>query len=90
MKELLEELVSVLPRLNWRRDQEGVKGNDARFFRGSGGGWNVFVADFDISDQGFPKGSRGYDGAATKIGVGTVVHLPREIAEQVFKRAVVG
>ena len=33
-------------------------------FIGEGGGWRIVVVSFSIEDQGFPKGTRGYDGTA--------------------------
>lgn len=44
------------------------------------------VVEFSIEDQGFPPGSKGYDGAAVIAGVG-IVHLSRELAEKAFKYA---
>lgn len=52
---------------------------------GSGGEWTITVARFSIEDQGFPPGSVGYDGALRK-GT-TIVHMTREVAERLFKRA---
>lgn len=49
---------------------------------GTAGVSRVIVADFDISDQGFPAGSRGYDGA---VSMGMVVmRLPRSLAKKIF------
>jgi hypothetical protein len=42
--------------------------------------WRFVVASFDIENQGFPPGSKGYDGTATDLSSGRVIHLPRETA----------
>lgn len=55
-------------------------------YTGSADGWFFTVCDFDIEDQGFPKGSRGYDGAGRSDG--TVLHLTRELAQRAFEKAV--
>jgi hypothetical protein len=54
-------------------------------FRGTAPVGTFIVVSFDIERQGFPKGSRGYDG--TFAGGGTVIHLSRSVAEAVFKLA---
>jgi hypothetical protein len=59
--------------------------NDARFFSGHGPGCMFLVGDFEIASQGFPAGTRGYDGTAC-IG-GSVVRLPRLRAKEVFEQA---
>lgn len=50
--------------------------------------WSILVAEFSIEDQGFPPGTVGYDGTVLwrKDG-GWVVHMPRDVAERIFKRA---
>lgn len=52
--------------------------HDARFYKGSGGGYEWTLASFSIAEQGFPPGSRGYDGMVVK-GV-FICRLPRELA----------
>jgi|HubBroStandDraft_4_1064222.scaffolds.fasta_scaffold722136_1 hypothetical protein len=52
-------------------------------------GWRIVLVSFDISEQGFPEGTRGYDGAATKMP-NFMVHLTREEAEAGFKLAMKG
>jgi hypothetical protein len=54
-------------------------------FKGHTGSWVFTVVSFDIESQGFPKGSRGHDGAAAYAG--TILRLPRGLAEQAFKQA---
>jgi hypothetical protein len=54
-------------------------------YKGHGGGWVFTVVSFNIEDQGFPPGSRGHDGAATRDG--TILRLPRDLAEKALKQA---
>lgn len=73
---------------NWTRHLVPTGGNDnvdARGWMGSAAGWVIAVFDFDIEPQGFPKGSRGYDGSARKEN--TVYRLTRGQAERAVKRA---
>jgi hypothetical protein len=61
-----------------------------RAYKGSANGWTFLVVSFSIEDQGFPKGSRGYDGTGTRSAMGmpvTVMHLPRDLAEKAVKLA---
>ncbi len=63
--------------IEWSLAEMAPKG--ARAFTGAGSGWHFVVVSFDIEDQGFPAGSRGYDGTARR---GTVIlHLDRAQAE---------
>lgn len=57
----------------------------AKAFMGSADGWVFNVVAFSIEDQGFPPGSRGYDGTGTKQT--TILRLPRPLAEKAFKLA---
>ena len=43
------------------------------------------LVEFDIEGQGFPPGSKGYDG--TIVRGGTIMRLPRELAEKLYKKA---
>ena len=45
-------------------------------------GWTVIVFQFGIEEQGFPKGSVGYDGAVRFNN--TIVHCTREVAERLW------
>ena len=54
-------------------------------YQGTTEGWGFSVVSFDIEPQGFPPGSRGYDGAG--VHDGTVIRLTRELAERAFKLA---
>lgn len=57
----------------------------ARGFIGEAGGWSFWVVDFNVENQGFPAGTRGYDGTGVKSG--TLLRLTRELAEKFFKAA---
>lgn len=76
---------------NWSRDIRGhvdmhSRGHDPRFYTGSADGWFFTVCDFSIEEQGFPKGSRGYDGAGRSDNM--VLHLTRELAQRAVERAI--
>lgn len=57
----------------------------ARAFMASNERWTITVVEFDIEYQGFPPGSKGYDGMVRKDA--TIVHMTREVAERIFKKA---
>ena len=81
-------VLAALPKVRWRSAQPpGTKPHtmphDARFWSGSADGFLFTVCDFDISDQGFPPGTRGADGGAT--GQGTIVHLGHPLAGWIVK-----
>jgi hypothetical protein len=82
---LLSEIEALLPQVRWGDRQVLDTERNAEAFVGSALGFSLTVAAFDIEDQGFPPGSRGYDGAAVLHG--TVLHLTRELAETAFKYA---
>jgi hypothetical protein len=74
--------------LSW--EEIDVKDDPAKAFatkayKGHGEGWVFTIVSFDIEPQGFPPGSRGYDGAA--VHKGTILHLPRDVAELGLKKA---
>jgi hypothetical protein len=64
-------------------DEENTIG--VEFYQGSSGGWLFNIAAFDIENQGFPRGSRGYDGATVRAGI--IVRLTREQAQRAVERA---
>jgi len=45
------------------------------------------LVEFDIESQGFPPGSKGYDGTASDPKSEAIMRLPRPLAERAFKRA---
>lgn len=89
MRDILSEIERVLPSVTWRSISIEDTGIDIRTkpvgYAGTIGDWRFVAVSFGIEDQGFPKGTRGYDGAATKSGV--VCRFTREIAERAFKLA---
>ncbi len=91
MLAVLNEIEAALPLMTWKRAEmpgaEAAGAGDARAFEGVGGEWRLTVASFDIESQGFPAGSRGYDGAAASMSRGLVTRLTRELAERAFTLA---
>jgi len=84
MKGLLDKIKADLENNEfWKVKKETPRG--AKSILAHTHTWNYVLVEFDIEDQGFPPGSKGYDGTAFKAG--TVVHLPRELAELAFKKA---
>jgi len=81
--EVREAIVSAT---DWKISKTS-EGFSARFFTANSGGWRFVVSDFDISDQGFPPGTRGFDGAATNKKKNVVLHLPRAMAEYAVSKA---
>lgn len=93
MQALLDEIEQLLPRVQWVREykrEEADPGHAARFFNGTvpGDDWNFAVADFDISSQEFPEGSRNWDGAARSVKRAAVIRLTRELAQKAVELAV--
>ena len=89
---LTEEVEAALARVtNWQRDPHKTSMEldalSARGYTGSADGWSFGVADFSIENQGFPAGSRGYDGAATHRQKGILFHLTQDMAERAVKAA---
>ncbi len=91
MQLILDEIEALLPEVNWTRDAKDqepeAKMHDARFFTGEAGGWKLVITDFDITDQGFAPGSRGYDGAGNNLSKGIVIHFTRELAAKAIALA---
>lgn len=58
-------------------------------YTGQAEGWTFQVVAFPIEDQGFPPGSRGFDGTGTITlgGRGTLLRLTRPLAEKAVKLA---
>lgn len=84
MKELLDEIRDDLENNEfWKVEKDAI--NDAEGYLAHTHTWNYIAVEFGIEDQGFPPGSKGYDGTAHKTG--TVVRLPRDLAELAFKKA---
>lgn len=84
LDEKQEKQIEMLARnCSWQKDSDSDKlPPTARAYIGSLENARVLVVDFDISDQGFAAGSRGYDGAVTINK--TVIRLPRSLAARIF------
>ena len=61
---------------------KGAKDSDTLCYDGKSKDWSFAVVSFNIEVQGFPPGSRGYDGVV--INGQTVVRMTREFAEELF------
>ena len=89
MKEELRLVEEMLPKMKWELHEPfATAGNPvaATAYLGLAPGWRMTVVSFDIEPQGFPPGSRGYDGAAHHDTI--LIRLTRELAERAFKLAV--
>ncbi len=89
MKRELERVEAVLPHVKWQKaDPAGAQAEDptVKAYLGLAPGWRFTVVSYNIEPQGFPAGSRGYDGAAVH-DPGVMVHLTRPLAERAFKLA---
>lgn len=60
--------------------QAAMQVHDAHMWQGNALGWHFVVTDFDIEYQGFPPGSRGWDGVANNMTKAIVYHLTRDQA----------
>jgi hypothetical protein len=79
----LREIEEVIPKIDdWKPEIIENSPVDARAFTGTYGDWKLVIVDFDIENQGFPPGSRGYDGAASNRSKLALVHLTREVAKK--------
>ena len=83
-EKMLREIDEDMREAKWE-SKEAPDGLDAKAYKGTSSRWEFVVVDFSIEDQGFPKGSRGYDGVA-RLGE-VILHLPREVAEAAFRFA---
>lgn len=72
---------------HWKPLTSAPPGSQA--YTGQADGWTFNIVAFSIEDQGFPKGSRGFDGSGTIVlgGRGTMLRLTRELAEKAVKLA---
>jgi hypothetical protein len=85
MRDLLAEIDRVLPMVKWKRCKDNRTTPPSEFFEGTTHEWYFVSASFSIEEQGFPPGSRGYDGIGRKGS--TVIRFTRPLAERVFKEA---
>lgn len=84
MLRMMQQIEEDMSKAKWEviPSPEGL---DAKTIKGATDRWNFVIVSFSIEDQGFPEGSRGYDGAARCGSV--IMHLPRETAEAMFRFA---
>lgn len=88
MKGCLAEIEVDLPLAKWALIDGPARETNTvgvLFYEGSTSRWHFMVCSFETESQGFPPGSRGHDGAATKQGV--VLHLTRELAKRAVSLA---
>ena len=87
MKNVLAQIEAIFDKVDdWER-MEIAESETAIGFCGKYSSWRIIVTEFDIEDQGFPPGSKGYDGAVNDVEKGMVMRLPRDLAEKAFKIA---
>lgn len=84
VKALLQAAEAAMEHARWET-LEGPTAHNARFHQGVADGWSFTVSSFDIEDQGFSPGVRGYDGAAASGNA--ILRLTRELAEKACKLA---
>lgn len=92
MMGLLKEIADGAEKAEWKAVALPIellaKDSTIKSYSGNVGDWAVTVVSFGTEDQGFPKGSRGFDGTGMRLGNekhgGTVLRLTRELAERLF------
>ena len=84
MTRLLDEVDKASVGAKWVPEPVPIPtdGHDAKAFVAEFSGWRVVVVDFDITDQGFPEGSRGQDGAGTNAEKFVILRLTRPLAKK--------
>ena len=84
MTRLLDEVDKASVGAKWVPEPVPIPtdGHDAKAFVAEFTGWRVVVVDFDITDQGFPEGSRGQDGAGTNAEKFVILRLTRPLAKK--------
>lgn len=90
MQKRLQEIRDVLAtdEISWKEKSIPENPGNGRAFQGFyKTEWIFLVVEFDIENQGFPPGSKGYDGTATDLRRVGIIHLTRELAEELFLAA---
>lgn len=84
---VLREAEADLPNVKaWREVTDAtLKAHDARSFEGTGSKWTFLVVGFPVAN-----GKTGHDGTAVDRKRGQVLHLTRELAQKVYKKATEG
>lgn len=90
-KMILDALVQVEAdidsnRIAWKMLEPPPQEPTARCFLGTIDDRQYVAVDFDIEPQGFPAGSRGYDGTYRRAM--TIMRIPRVFAERLVKDAI--
>jgi hypothetical protein len=91
MLSLLAEIEQALPRATWSRcNNPAMLGPEAKShkceaYEAAAGDWYLLAVSFDIEPQGFPPGTRGYDGVGRKGE--TIIRFTRQLAERAFEVA---
>ena len=81
-RKYLDRVKEVLPNLTWKVVE---RMDSATIFEGASPNLTLTVAEFDIAEQGFPPGSKGYDGMAAFRNEKLFLRLPRNLAEEAFR-----
>ncbi len=87
VKRLLREVEECAKGARWQYHDVPDEDPTARSYSADAPNWTLLVVSFDIEKQGFPKGSRGYDGTAVRGNPPLIMRLTRELAEKLFKQA---
>lgn len=73
-------LDDILPKMQWKKLDINYEGSSS--YQGEYQQYRIVVVEFSIENQGFPPGSKGYDGVV--VAGTTVIHLTRELAKKAF------
>lgn len=88
MQQLSEEVGQGLEKVReWRVDSTPSIPDGSILYVGRSATWNYAIFSFSLEEQGFPSGSRGFDGTATGVEHPTIVRLTREQATRGAKLA---
>ena len=89
MQNIQVQIDSALLRVtDWERQHDpNLDTHGGRAWSGTCEGWRFLVVDFDTEAQGFPAGSRGYDGTATHAERSIICRLTREQAKRAVEAA---
>ena len=71
--------------IDWTETPIDEQQHDAKGYIGILDCWRFVIASYDIEKQGFPQGSRGYDGTA--MGGGLIIRLLRPQAQALCEDA---
>jgi hypothetical protein len=94
-EKILAEAPLAWPNASWTSEPPPQPNpHDAKMFKGvwdtvgpDGGKvrWVFVAVSFEIESQGFPPGTRGFDGTLAKNHV--IIHIERDMAEKIFAHA---